>query len=125
MPAYKIITAINIALKYSIRPCPNGCFLSGSFPASFVPTIVIKELATSDKLFTASSTIAIEFDKSPIVVLKITRKIFATIPIILVRTIIFSRNTPSWLVCLISLKVVIIFVYLTINYRLASVPLLI
>ena len=75
---------ISVALKYSTRPYPNGCFLSGLFPANFVPTIVMMELIASLKLLMASSTTAIEFANKPTIVLKIASKTFVAIPIILV-----------------------------------------
>ena len=93
IPAYRTIIDISIALRYSIRPYPNGCFLSGSLPASFVPIIVIRELPASDMLLTASSIIAIEFVSSPITALNAAKNTFAIIPITLVLTIIFSRVT--------------------------------
>ena len=53
-------------------------------PASFVPTIVIIDDKTSDKLFTASKITAIELDNIPIVALKAAKKILVMIPIALV-----------------------------------------
>ena len=41
IPAYKTITEMIIAVKYSIRPYPKGCLRSGFLDASLVPTIVI------------------------------------------------------------------------------------
>ena len=78
------MTAITIALKYSTLPCPKGCALSGSFFDSFAPIIVTTELATSEALFTASSTMAMELVISPIAALNTARNTLATIPTILV-----------------------------------------
>ena len=86
-----MITAITRAVRYSGRPCPNGCFLSAGFPASFVPTIVITEERASLRLFTESIMMAIEFVKKPTAALNAERNIFAAIPIILVLTIMLSR----------------------------------
>ena len=72
-PAIKTNTAIIIDVKYSILPCPYGCFLSGAFSESFVPTIVIIEDSASLKLFTASKIMAIEFTKKPTVALNATK----------------------------------------------------
>ena len=58
--------------------------MSGALPASFVPTIVIIDDNASLKLFTASRTIAIEFEIIPITALKLAKKILASMPIILV-----------------------------------------
>ena len=82
---------MTIALRYSTLPYPNGCFLSASFPASFVPTMVMRELAASERLFTASITMAIEFEANPTKALNAARKTLAMIPIILVFTIVLSR----------------------------------
>ena len=81
---------MTMALRYSILPYPKGCFLSASFPASFVPTIVMMELAASDRLFTASITIAMEFDASPTNALNAARKILARMPMMLVLMIVLS-----------------------------------
>ena len=58
-----------------------------------MPIIVITELAASERLLTASMTIAIELEVSPINALNATRKMFARIPIILVRIILRSRSS--------------------------------
>ncbi len=58
--------------------------------------MVMSELPASEMLFTASRTIAIEFDMRPITALKVARKIFAMIPMMLVLTIIFSRGVPPF-----------------------------
>ena len=103
IPAYRTIREITMALRYSIRPYPKGCFLSGCFPASFVPTMVITEEAASEKLFTASSTIAMEWVSSPTTALKAARRTLARIPITLVRMMIRSRpDAPSALLSLYS-----------------------
>ena len=90
IPAYKTIADIIIAVRYSILPWPSGWFLSGFLFASLVPIIVIIDDIASDKLFIASRIIAIELDKNPIAILKMTSKIFANIAIRLVFTIALS-----------------------------------
>ena len=62
---------------------------SASLPASFVPTMVITELSASDKLFTASTNIAMEFDFIPINTLNIASRAFPIMPNMLVFIILF------------------------------------
>ena len=81
-----------IALRYSIRPWPSGCSLSGALPASFVPIMVITELSASERLFTPSRTTAMEFAIRPAVILKAERNTFVRMPVILVLTMICSRS---------------------------------
>ena len=88
---------MTIALRYSILPYPNGCFLSASFPASFVPTMVITELAASERLLTASITIAMELAVSPMIALKATRNKLARIPTMLVRMMVLSLVVCSFI----------------------------
>ena len=76
-----------MALRYSTLPYPKGCFLSGSLPASFAPTMVIRELPASEILLTASSVMAMECVSRPIAALNPARNTLAMIPMILVRTI--------------------------------------
>ena len=90
IPAYSTITEIRSALRYSILPCPNGCFLSGCLPASFVPMIVIRDEPASDRLFTASSTMAMECVISPTAALNPASAALAPMPIMLVLMICFS-----------------------------------
>ena len=68
--------------------------MSGSLPASFVPTIVISELPASEMLLTASSTMAMELLIRPITALNAASSTLAAIPMTLVRMIVFSRDTP-------------------------------
>ena len=58
---------------------------------SLVPALVITDEIASERLLTASSTTAIEFDQIPIVALNPARKTLARIPRILVRTMVDSR----------------------------------
>ena len=88
IPAQRTMAAIMTDEKYSIRPYPYGCSLSGAFPASFAPIIVIIEDNASVRLLTASKVIAIEFVANPTNALKITSIILTIIPIMLVLTII-------------------------------------
>ena len=90
IPAYRTSVEMSMEVRYSTRPCPKGCFLSGSFPASLVPTIVIRDEAASERLLTASSVTAMERDRIPITALNVERNRFARIPITLVRTITAS-----------------------------------
>ena len=85
-------------LRYSILPYPNGCFLSGDFPASFVPIMVMTELAASEMLFTASITMAMEFVANPTTALNPAKNALAMIPIILVLIITLSREFCSFMV---------------------------
>ena len=80
----RIITAIIILVRYSNLPCPNGCFLSGFFPAILVPTIVTVLDKTSLKLLIASVIIEIELAIIPIIDLAITKRTLAKMPMILV-----------------------------------------
>lgn len=69
IPAYKTITEMIIAVKYSIRPYPKGCLRFGFLDASLVPTIVITLEDASDILFTASRVIAMDLLIIPITAL--------------------------------------------------------
>ena len=64
---------------------------SGDLAPSFAPTIVIIEESASVRLLIASRITAIELERMPTKALNATRKRFAIIPIILVRTIILFR----------------------------------
>ena len=87
IPADKTMTAIMIALKYSIRPKPNGCFLSAGLWDSFVPIMVMTLESASLRLLIASITMATELAKRPTAALKPAKRTLATIPIQLVRMI--------------------------------------
>jgi hypothetical protein len=76
--------------KYSILQYQYGCFLSGFLAESFVQIIVTIEETTSLKLFTASRIIAIEFDITPTIALKITKTMFVIIQYILTLIICLS-----------------------------------
>ena len=91
IPAYKTMPATIMELRYSIRPWPRGCFLSGERPASLVPTMVMIEERASDRLLTASRMTAMEWDSRPTTALKADRNTLARIPITLVRMMILSR----------------------------------
>ena len=58
--------------------------MSGSFPASFVPMIVMIEESASDRLLTASRTTAIELDAMPTAALKAASRTLASMPMMLV-----------------------------------------
>ena len=92
IPAQRTIAAMITDEKYSILPYPYGCSLSGAFPASLVPMIVIIDERASVRLFTASRVMAIEFTSIPIVALNATRIRFTTMPITLVFTILSCRD---------------------------------
>jgi hypothetical protein len=84
-----------IAEKYSIRPWPKGCERLAGFSLNFVPTIVITDESASLRLFTASMIIAIELANNPTTALNEARKMLATIPITLVRTIILLLSIST------------------------------
>ena len=65
-PIRAIMTAITSEVRYSMRPCPNGCPLSAGFAASLYPNMVIRQLAQSDRLLNASDTMAMEWESEPI-----------------------------------------------------------
>jgi len=88
--ASRIITAITILAKYSILPCQYGCSLSGFLLESLIQIIVTREEITSLKLFNASKTMAIEFDKNQTIALKITNARLVSIPYILTLIICLS-----------------------------------
>ena len=93
MPAYSTIAETIMEDRYSVRPYPSGCLRSGALPESFVPMMVMTDDIASLRLLTASSVTAIEFATMPTAALNAARKTLATIPITLVRMIIFSRDT--------------------------------
>ena len=72
------------ALRYSVRPWPSGCFLSGALPASFVPMIVMRDDSASLRLLTASITTAMEWDAAPTKALNPARNTLAMMPVMLV-----------------------------------------
>ena len=65
--------------------------MSGAFPASFAPMIVIIDDNASVKLFTASRVIAMELVAIPTTALNATSMRFTTMPIMLVFTIFSCR----------------------------------
>ena len=89
-PAYSTIMEMIAALRYSVRPCPSGCFLSGALPASFVPMIVMRDDSASLRLLTASITTAIEWEAMPTNALKAARNTLAMMPMTLVRMMMLS-----------------------------------
>ena len=93
IPAYRTMTLISMADRYSILPYPKGCLRSAGFPASFVPTMVIREDPASDRLFTASMVMATEPVIPPITALNAARTTLARMPMIPVRIMIFSRTS--------------------------------
>lgn len=68
-----------------------GCLRSGARPASLVPTIVMTDESASERLFTASSVMAMECERVPTTALKPASRTLATIPVTLARTIAASR----------------------------------
>ena len=79
-----------LAVRYSIRPCPKGCSLSGALLARRVPTMVMTEDRASVRLFTASRVMEMELERSPTPALKPAKNRLARIPMILVCTMTFS-----------------------------------
>ena len=66
--------------------------MSGLRPASLVPTMVMTLLRASLRLFTASSTTAIEFENIPTAALKAAKRMLAMMPMTLVRMITWLRS---------------------------------
>ena len=87
-PAYSTMIEMIAALRYSVRPWPIGCFLSGALPASFVPMMVMRDDSASLRLLTASITTATEWDAMPTKALNAARNTLAIMPVILVRMMI-------------------------------------
>ena len=85
-------TEMTTAVKYSSLPCPYGCSLSAGLQASFIPMMVTDAENASERLFTASSTMAIEFDKSPAAALNTDSSTLTPTPVQLVRIILFSLS---------------------------------
>ena len=101
-----------MALRYSILPYPMGCFLSGSLPASFVPTMVMIEDRASERLLTASSVTAIELERMPIAALKAARNTFVMIPMTLVRMMTESRLTSARFDFVLFVPIILVFLSL-------------
>ena len=76
-----------MALKYSMRPKPKGCFLSAGRWESFVPTMVMTLDSASLRLLTASITMATLLARMPTAALNPANNTLAIIPIQLVRMI--------------------------------------
>ena len=79
-PTTRITSLITRPVRYSMRPCPKGCSASGFCPASRKPIIERMELPASERLFTASATMAMEEERRPTASLKANRNMFKTIP---------------------------------------------
>ena len=95
-PAKRTIMAMMMALKYSIRPCPNGCSRSAGLVESLAPTMVMRLESTSLRLLTASMIIATEPAIAPTAALNVASSTLTTTPTILVRIIfeVLSINMP-------------------------------
>ena len=81
IPAYKIRIPTTMPVRYSILPYPNGCFSSGCFPESFVPTYVRNEDPASVALLIPSDTIAIDDASVPITIFTAAISKLTKIPI--------------------------------------------
>ena len=92
IPAESTITAMMMALKYSMRPNPKGCFLSAGRCESLVPTMVMTLDSASLKLFTASITMATELASRPTTALNAASNTLAIMPIQLVLIICEERS---------------------------------
>ena len=92
------MTAMMMALKYSMRPKPKGCFLSAGRCESFVPTMVMTLDSASLRLLTASITMATLLARMPTAALKPANNTLAIIPIQLVRMIWCARPLGASLV---------------------------
>ena len=87
MPADRTMTAMMMALKYSMRPNPKGCSRSAGRCDSFVPMMVMTLERASLRLFTASITTATLLAMMPTTALNAANKTLAMIPMTLVRMI--------------------------------------
>ena len=87
IPADSTMTAMMMALKYSMRPKPKGCFLSAGRWESLVPTMVMTLDSASLRLLTASITMATLLARIPTAALKPANSTLAIMPIQLVRII--------------------------------------
>ena len=87
IPADRTMTAMIMALKYSIRPKPKGCSLSAGRCESFVPMMVMTLERASLRLFTASITMATLLAMMPTTALNAASSTLATMPMTLVRMI--------------------------------------
>ena len=94
MPADSTMTAIIIALKYSMRPNPKGCLRSAGLCDSFAPMMVITLDRASLRLFSASIMMATLPEMIPTTALNATRNTLATIPTTLVRIILELLSMP-------------------------------
>ena len=92
MPADSTMTAMMMALKYSMRPKPKGCLRSAGRCESFVPTMVMTLDSASLRLLTASITMATLLAKMPTPALKAAKSTLAAMPIQLVRIICVLRS---------------------------------
>ena len=91
-PAESTITAMMMALKYSMRPNPKGCLRSAGRCESLVPTMVMTLESASLRLFTASITMATELAKMPTPALKAANNTLAMMPTQLVLIICEERS---------------------------------
>ena len=66
MPAPRMTSEMVIVVRYSYLPKPKGCSLSAGLLARLMPASVSTDDSASDRLFSASSTMAMEFDSTPI-----------------------------------------------------------
>ena len=87
IPADSTMTAMIMALKYSMRPKPKGCLRSAGRCDSFVPTMVMTLDSASLRLLMASITMATLLARMPTMALKPANRTLAAIPIQLVRII--------------------------------------
>ena len=90
-PAVSTMTAMMMALKYSMRPNPKGCCLSAGRCESLVPMIVMTLDSASLKLFTASMMMATELASRPTTALNAASNTLAMMPTQLVLIICEER----------------------------------
>ena len=79
-PADSTMTAMMMALKYSMRPWPKGCLRSAGRSESLVPTMVMMLDRASLRLFTASITMATLLANKPTAALKAASSTLVTMP---------------------------------------------
>lgn len=90
-PAQSTMAEMMIVVRYSMRPWPKGCARSGSFSDRRVPTMVMIDESASERLFTASRTIAIDPVMVPMAAFMAESSMFPTTPTMDARTMSAPR----------------------------------
>ena len=79
-PIRMIAAETSSPVMYSIRPCPNGCSVSGFCLDRWNPSIVIIELAASARLLNESAVIATDLAIVPAMYFPTNSSTFRKIP---------------------------------------------